>query len=61
MHTVAARLGFERAMVGTRWGTSRPDCMDGLTKHHPSLVGGGFLARKAVWALSGCMITKSAD
>ena len=25
MHMVAARLGYERAMVGTGWTTPRPD------------------------------------
>jgi len=30
LHMVTARLGFEKAMVGTRWATSRPDCMDKL-------------------------------
>ena len=30
---VAARLGFEKAMVGTGRATSRPDCMDRLRKH----------------------------
>ena len=34
MHMVAARLGFEKAMVGTRWATPRPDCTDRLRKHY---------------------------
>ena len=34
VHMVAARLGFEKAMVGTRWATPRPDCMDRLRKHY---------------------------
>ena len=34
MHMVAARLGFEKTMVGTRWATPRPDCMDRLRKHY---------------------------
>ena len=34
MHMVAARLGFEKAMVGTRWATPRPDCVDMLRKHY---------------------------
>ena len=59
MHMVAARLSFEKAMVGTEWATSRPDCMDRVRKHYSHLVGGWFLARKAVWALS--MTTDSAD
>ena len=49
-----------KVMAGTGWATSRPDCMDRLTKHYSHLVGGWFLARKAVWALSGCMTTGSA-
>ena len=61
LHMVAARLGFEKAMVGTRWATSRPDCMDRLRKHYSHLVEGLFLASKAAWALSGCMATDSAD
>ena len=46
MQKVAARLGYERVMVGTGWATSRPECMDRLTKHHPHLIG-LILARKA--------------
>ena len=61
MHMVAARLGFEKAMVGTRWATPRPDCMDRLRKHYSHLAEGWFLARKAAWSLSGCMATNSAD
>ena len=61
MHTVAARLGFERTMVGTELATSRPDCMDRLRKPYSHLVEASFLARKAAWALSGCMATDSAD
>ena len=33
LHMVAARLGFEKAMVGTEWATFCPDCMDRLRKH----------------------------
>ena len=33
MHIVAARLGFERAMVGTGWVTCHPDHMYRLRKH----------------------------
>ena len=61
MHMVAARLGFEKAMVGTGRATSRPDCMDRLKKHYSHHVEGRFLARKAAWALSRCMATDSAD
>ena len=49
------RLGFEKAMVGTRWATPRPDCMDRLRKHYSHLA--EYLARKAAWSLSGCMAT----
>ena len=41
MHMVAARparLGCERAMVGTGWATSHPDCMDRLRKHYSHLA-----------------------
>ena len=31
---VAARLGFEKAMVGTGRATPCPDCMDRLRKHY---------------------------
>ena len=41
--------------------TPRPDCMDRLRKHYSHLVEDWFLARKAAWALSGCMATDSAD
>ena len=30
IHMVAARHVFEKAMVGTGWATSHPDCMDRL-------------------------------
>ena len=50
MHMVAARLGFEKAMVGTRWATPRPDCLDRLRKHYSHLADGWFLARKAAWS-----------
>ena len=61
MHMVAARLGFEKAMVDTGRATARPDCMDRLRKHFPHLAEGWFLARKAALALCGCMATDSAD
>ena len=61
MHMVAARLGFEKTMVGTRWATPHPDCMDRLRKHYSHLAEGWLLARKAAWSLSGCMATNSAD
>ena len=61
MNMVAARLGFEKAMVGTRKATPRPDCMDRLRKLYFHLAEGWFLARKAAWALSGCMANDSAE
>ena len=49
------------AMVGTGWANSCPGCMDRLRKCHSHLLGSSFLAGKAAWALSGCLITESAD
>ena len=58
LHMVAAaRLGFEKAMRATPC----PDFMDRLRKHCSHLAEGWFLARKASWALSGCMAADSAD
>ena len=57
MHMVAARLGFEKAVVSTWWATPHPDCMDRLRKHYSHLAEGWFLARKAAWSLSRCMAT----
>jgi len=50
IHMVAARLGCERAMAGTRWATSRSDCMDRLRKHYSPC--GSW---KAACVLSWCM------
>ena len=47
VHMVAARLGCERAVVGTGWATSHPDCTNRLRKHYYHLVEGWFMARKA--------------
>ena len=60
LHVVAAKFGCEKVMVGTRWATSRPDCMDRLRKHYFHLVEVWLLVRKAAWAVSGCMTTNSA-
>ena len=38
MDMVAARLGFEKAMVVTRKATPRPDCMDRRRKHYSHLA-----------------------
>ena len=77
MHMVAARLGFEKAMVGTQRATPRSTFWTGLHtlrllmdrqakvdsvfKHYSHLAEGWFLARKAFWSLSGCMATDNAD
>ena len=63
MHMVAARLRFEKAMVGKGRATCTPhsDCMDRLRKHYSHLAEGWFLARKAAWSLSACMATDSAE
>ena len=61
MHMVAARRGFQKAMVGTGRATPHPDYMDRLRKHYSHLAEDWFPARKAAWALSGCMATNSAD
>ena len=58
---VAARLCCKSAMVGTGWANSCPGCMDRLRKRYSHLVGGSFLAGKAAWALSRCLITESVD
>ena len=58
---VAARLGCKTVMVGTRWANSCPGYIEGLRKRYCHLTGSLFLARKAAWALNGCMTTKSAD
>ena len=60
MHMVAARLGFQKAVVGTGRATPHPDCMDRLRNHHSHLAEGRFLARKAAWALCMCMEIDSA-
>ena len=49
MHMVAARLGCKRAMVGTGWATSHPDCMDRLRKHYSHLV------EDLVSGMEGCL------
>ena len=62
MHMAAGRLGCKSCMVGilalAAWtGLEKAT----LTKGYFHFVGGSFLAGKAGWALSGCLITKSAD
>ena len=61
MHMVAARHGFEGAMVGTGWTTSRSDCINRVREHHSHLVEGWLPSRKAAWALSECTTTDSID
>ena len=51
MHMVAARLGCQSAMAGTGCANSCPGCMDRLRKCFSHLVGGSFLAGKAVLGL----------
>ena len=46
MHMVAARLGYQSAMVGTRWANSRPCCVDRLRKHYSHLLGGFISGRE---------------
>ena len=58
---VATSLGFEKAMVGTRWATPFPDCIDRLRKHYSHHAEGWLLAREAAWSLSRCKATYSAD
>ena len=55
MHMVAARLGFEKTMVGTRWATPRPDCMDRLRKHYSHLAEGRVLC---TWWLLGLALKR---
>ena len=52
MHMVAARLGFEKAMVGTGRATPCPNCMDRLRKHYSHLAEGWFLQKK------GCLVSE---
>ena len=58
-HVVAARLGL--ALKGPWLVPGGPPpaltAWTGLEKHCSHLVEGWFLARKAAWALSGCMAT----
>ena len=62
MHMVAARLGFERAMVGTGWVTTHPDCMDRLGKHCSYLLQCCFWQGRLLGlAVSGCRAISSAD
>ena len=48
MHMVAARLGFEKAMVGTQRATPRSDCIDRLRKHYSHLAEGWFLTGRVL-------------
>ena len=41
MHMVAARLGFEKAMVVTVWVISHPDCMDRLRNCYSHILEAG--------------------
>ena len=61
VHMAAARLGCKSNMVGTGWANSHPGCTSRLRKCYSRLLGGSFLAGKAPWALSGCLVTENAD
>ena len=51
MHMVAARLGCQSAVVGTRWANSRPGCMDRLRKRYSHLVYRGFISGRELRVL----------
>ena len=57
----AARLSYEKAMVGTDWANSCPGCMNRHRKHYSHLVGGVVSGREGFLALSWCLPTESAD
>ena len=57
----AARFSCKRAMVSTGGTNSHPSCMNGLRKPNSHLVGGSFLAERAVWFLNMCLPTENAD
>ena len=61
MHMAAARAGCKRAMVGSRWANSHPGCMNGHRKGYSHLLGGLFLAGKAVWVLNRGLQAENAD
>ena len=52
VHMVAARLGFQKAMVGTGRATPRPDCMDRLKKTLLSPCEGLVSGKK------GCLVSE---
>ena len=54
-------MAFKRPWLALGGASPRSDCMDRLRKHYSHPADGWFLAKKAAWALSGCMATKSAD
>ena len=61
VHMAAARLGFQRTIVGTGWANSQPGYMSRLRKHYSHLSGGSSLAENASQALSRCLPIESAD
>ena len=61
VHMAAVRLSCKSNMVGTGWANSPPGYMSRLRKCYSHLLWGSFQARKASWAPSGCLLTKSAD
>ena len=46
MQMVAARLGYEKVMVGTGWATSRPECMHGQAYKTPPSPCRGLISGK---------------
>ena len=51
MHMTAVRLGYKRAVVGTKWTNSHPSYRPRKCYFH-LLGGGSFMAGKVAWALS---------
>jgi len=60
MHMVAVVVVCRNALVGTGWSNSCFGCANGLRKHCSHLVGSSFLASKAIWPLSGCLVVENA-
>ena len=61
MHMATARLGCKRTMVGNGYANNHPGCINSLRKDYSHLVGDSFMAGKAAWVLSGCLLTENAD
>ena len=52
VHMMAARLGYKRAMIGTRWANSRYGCVNRLRKHYFHLVGSREGCFASQWAIA---------